>query len=103
MKNNDKKRQAALLAAQLEDARKNLKKPGDKLPITMYDYFVLALMVVVFIGHYSYWWLALASPIFWERPRLLYRQAVYRLKLDKDLRASIKLMESEMKLLKEDE
>lgn len=89
----------AFLAAQLEDARKDLRKPGPKLPITMYDYFVLVLIVVVFLGHYSWWWFALANPLFWERPRLLYRHGIYRMQADKELKESIQIMEEEMKTL----
>lgn len=94
----------AFLAAQLEEARKDLRKPGPKLPITMYDYFVLGVIVANMIRPdiiYP-WWVYSIVVLFWERPRLLYRQFLYRMQVDKELRASIKLMESEMKNIKDE-
>ena len=82
------------IAAAIEATRKNLQHHGDKIPPTYYDYFMLALFVVIMLGGYSYWFFSLG--MFWERPYLLFRRAVIRMRNDRELRRSLKIMMKEL-------
>lgn len=96
---NDNRKQVLALA--IEATRDKLRQPGEKLAITMYDYFMLSLFVTVMLGHYSMWWFGLA--IVWERPLIISKKLVRRMRQDRELRASIKVMLAEIAEIKKEE
>lgn len=99
--NTEKQNRKYQLELAIEETRRQLRQPGDKLAITMYDYFMLALFVVIMLGDYSYWWFCLA--IVWERPAVIAKKLVRRIRQDRELRISIKTMLNEIEAIKKEE
>ena len=94
---NKEERKKQLLAA-VEDTRKKLRQPSGKIAITYYDYFILVVIMSVLIRPdlAQPWWAYLLVFIVWERPKLLWRHALLRIRQDKELKASMKLMLDEI-------
>lgn len=97
---NKEERKKQLLAA-VEDTRKKLRQPAGKLAITYYDYFILVVIMSVLIRPdlAQPWWAYLLVFIVWERPKLLWRHGLIRMRNDKALRASQKIMLDEIDAL----
>jgi hypothetical protein len=94
---NKEERKKQLLAA-VEDTRKKLRQPSGKIAITYYDYFILVVIMSVLIRPdlAQPWWVYTLAFLAWERPRLILRHAALRVRQDKELRASMKLMLEEI-------
>lgn len=93
---NDEQNKRDLDAA-MEATRNKLRKINDKLPITMYDCFILVLILATLIRPELFnWWFASLFALCWERPRILFRMSVRRIRLDLELRRSEKQMLQEI-------
>jgi len=94
---NKEERKKELIAA-VEETRRRLRQPGDKLQITYYDYFILVVIMSLLIRpDLAYpWWVYVNVVLFWERPRLILKHAALRVRQDKELRASMKKMLDEI-------
>lgn len=94
---NKEERKKQLIAA-VEDTRKKLRQPAGKLAITYYDYFILVVIMSLLIRPdlAQPWWAYVLVGLVWERPKLLWRHALLRMRQDKELRASMKVMLDEI-------
>lgn len=99
MENSEKTQRQQELIIAIEETRKKLRQPGAKLAITYYDYFMLALFVVVMLGEYSLWFFLMT--LFWERPRIIFKNGVLRVRQDKEMRTVLKQMYKELRLEEE--